>query len=149
MRRFSLRRPWVWLVPLLVGCGGSNYEGPRLCPVEGTVTLAGKPLSGVTLQFVPIGSTAGSGATGYTGQDGKYQLVSTRGFPGTPAGDYRVVAKKLVMPDGSDFPADSMVGPMDSPARQVLPSKYSARGNTVLKVTVIEGPNVFDFPLSK
>ena len=149
MRRFSLRCRWVWLLPWLVGCGGSNYEGPQLWPVTGTVTLAGKPLSGVTLHFVPTGGTIGNGATGYTDQDGKYQLVTTRGFPGTPAGDYRVVAQKLVMPDGSDFPADSIVGPMDSPARQVLPSRYSIRGKSVLKATVIQGPNAIDFLLSK
>ena len=149
MRSISLRCPWVGLLPLLVGCSGSDYEGPQLWPVTGTVTLDDKQLSGVTLQFVPIGSTKGNGATGFTDQQGKYQLVTMRGFPGAPAGDYRVVATKLVMPDGSDFPADSAVGPMDSPARQVLPSRYSSRGNTVLRATVIEGPNVIDFPLSK
>ena len=39
-------------------------------------------------------------------------------------GEYRVVITKMVMPDGSDF-LPSAVPPIDSPAKQVLPAKYS------------------------
>ena len=46
------------MLALLAGCGG-NSNLPKLMPVTGTVTLDGKPLSGVMLSFVPIGSTHG------------------------------------------------------------------------------------------
>ena len=46
---------------VLTGCGDS---GPVLVPVEGTVTLDGKPLANKSLMFVPIDETLGHGAGG-------------------------------------------------------------------------------------
>lgn len=135
------------LTLLAAGCGGKDPNLPELVPVGGTVIMDGKALSGTSVSFVPDGSTRGSGANGYTDQNGKYELSSPHLGPGAPAGDYRVVLRKLVMPDGSDFPADSEVAPMDSPARQVLPARYSDDNRTELTATVPEGGGTIDFPL--
>src|SRR5207249_327992 len=43
-----IRTGCLFLVLALAGCGG-----PRTKPVEGTVLLDGKPLSGASIQFVP------------------------------------------------------------------------------------------------
>ncbi len=51
------------------------------------------------------------------------------------------------MPDGSDFPLDSDVAPMDSPAKEVLPGIYSDMDQTTLKATVPEGGGTIDFAL--
>ena len=47
---------------------------PEAVPVSGTVTLDGKPFSGATVRFTPIGETKGTGAVGSTGIDGKYEV---------------------------------------------------------------------------
>ena len=98
-------------------------------PVSGTVTLDGKPLSGVMVSFIPTGSTRGTGAGGYTDKAGKYELTATHGGKGTPVGEYRVLAAKLVMPDGSDFPVGSNIPPIDSPAKQVFARQIQRLGS--------------------
>ena len=133
---------------MVTGCGGRASNQPNLVPVSGAITLDGKPLSGVALVFTPTGSTRGTGATGYTDTAGKYELTATHGGKGTPVGKYQVVATKLVMPDGSDFPVGFSVAPITLGARDILPPKYSAPDRTVLTATVHDGTNTIDFPLS-
>lgn len=132
----------------VAGCGGSSSNQPKLVPVTGTVTLDGKPLSGVSVSLIPTGATRGTGASGYTNAAGRYEITASHGGRGSPVGEYRVVAAKLVMPDGSDFPINSNIVPIDSPAKQILPLCYSHPQHTVLKATVQDGPNTIDFPLS-
>ena len=145
--QIDLRRlAWLALLTVVGGCGGSSSPW-ELEPVSGTVTLDGKPCSGVRVAFVPTGKTEGIGGSAYTDKEGKYELMSRRGGKGTPPGDYRVTMSKQVMPDGSNFSADSTVAPIFSPAKQVLPSKYS-RGKSALTATVHKGANAIDFPLT-
>jgi hypothetical protein len=140
---------WSWLMMTMAGCGGSAPTNlPDLMPVSGTVTFDTKPLSGVTVTFIPTGGTRGTGATGFTDKDGKYELSAIHRGKGTPVGTYRVSASKWVTPDGSDFPVSSKVSPYDSNAREFLSSKYTHRDQTVLKATVHDGPNTIDFPLT-
>lgn len=135
------------LLPLL-GCGsGRDANLPSLVPLSGTVTWGGRPLTGAVITFTPVGATRGTGSTGRTSPEGKYTLKARGGGAGAVAGQYKVVISKLVLPDGSDFPADSPVGPMDSPAREVLPSRYSDPERTKLTARVPEGGGTVDFPL--
>jgi len=120
------------------GCGGGAADLPELVPAGGKVTLDGAPLAGAQVTFVPVGTTRGNDVNGYSDEAGRYELESRHGA-GAPVGEYRVVITKLVMPDGSDFPVDSDVPPMDSPARQILPPQYSDFDQTVLKATVPQG----------
>jgi len=136
------------LMLAIVGCGGDASHLPKLTPVGGTVTLDGKPLINAMVAFVPSGSTPGTGANGHTDKAGKYELATRSRGKGTPAGEYRVVVTKLVMPDGTDFPANSAVAPINSPAKQILPVKYSMAGQTVLRAKVGEDSTVIDFPLT-
>lgn len=140
---------WIGLLLATVtGCGGRDANLPPLVPVEGTVTLDQKPLSGAMLTFLPTGATRGGGATGYTDQAGNYELQSPDGRAGVPVGEYRVIVTKLVMPDGSDFPVNSEIAPMDSPARQVLPDRYSDDRQTKLTATVPERGDTINFALA-
>jgi hypothetical protein len=135
------------VVAMLTGCGGKDANLPKLVAVTGTVTFDGKPLSSAVVSFFPIGSTRGTGSTGYTDKSGKYEISSRQGGKGAPVGDFKVVIAKLVMPDGSDFPVNSDKRPMESGARQILPAKYSDWAATELKATVHDGDNVIDLPL--
>jgi hypothetical protein len=129
------------------GCGGHNAGLPKLVPVSGRVTLDHKPLSGAMVAFIPAGNTRGRGATGYTDAQGRYELHDPEGQKGAPAGEYRVIVTKLLMPDGSDFPLDSGVAPIDSPARQILPARYSDDRQTTLKALVGDQGGTLDFAL--
>ena len=127
-----------------VGCGDKD-EGPKLTPVSGTVNLDGKAAPGVMVTFVPVGKTPGEGATGVTDATGVYQLKVRGTKVGVPAGEYKVVCQKLVMPDGSDFDASKVPSLADSGARQILPPSYSDGEQTTLKAQVPAEGGKFDF----
>ena len=148
MKMFSVRCAWLWLVVAVAGCVGSPSNLPQLVPVSGTVMLDGEPLSGAVVTFIPTESTRGTGANGYTDTAGKYEIVANHGGKGAPEGTYKVLIAKLVMPDGSDFPINSNIAPLDSPARQILPARYSEVNQTELTATVRDGANTIDFPLT-
>ena len=128
------------LVLLLAGCN-NEPAGPPLVPVEGAVTLDGKPLGAADLMFVPQGDTQGQGGVAQTDKDGKFALLSQdRKHKGAPVGSYRVIINKLVKPDGTDFVPDPNSGPMDTGGfRELLPAAYSDMGQTQLVATVPEG----------
>jgi hypothetical protein len=73
----------------LVGCG------PRVsyAPVQGKVSLDGKPLAGVKVWFYPLteGNTDLPFATGTTDSSGVYTLTSNNGRDGAMVGKHRVV----------------------------------------------------------
>jgi len=135
------------LAVIVLGCG-KDPNLPPLVPVTGTVTLDGKPLDSATVTFIPVGKTRGNGAMGYTDEEGKYQLATHRGDRGAPVGEYRVVLNKMVMPDGTPYSAESGLAPMDSPAREILPPRFSDQMQTKLKATVPEGGGQVDLALT-
>jgi hypothetical protein len=132
----------------IIGCGARDTDSLRRVPVSGTITLDGKPLGNTEVTFIPTGNTKGRGATGFTTAEGRFELSVSNGRPGVPAGEYRVVLNKLVMPDGSDFPLNSPVPPIESPARELLPACYSNAESTTLTAMVPEGGSTIDFSLS-
>jgi hypothetical protein len=145
MRNRALRATWITLL-VLGGCGKDPNQA-ALVHFSGKVTLDDLPLAGAQVTFFPVGTTRGSGATGRTDRDGAYQLTASRGGAGVVPGEHRVVISKLVMPDGSDFPADSKLPPIESPARETLLPEYSDPQRTTLTATVPAGGGAKDFPL--
>jgi hypothetical protein len=59
----------AWSVLALAGCGGAS-----LAPVEGVVTLDGRPLSGATVSIVPKRATDPGPFFGTTDADGRFAL---------------------------------------------------------------------------
>lgn len=135
------------LLGLAAGCGGSKPELPPLVPASGTVTLDGKPLANATVTFLPVGGTRGRACSGFTGADGRYELMYDNENKGAAEGTFEVVCNKWVMPDGSDFPRDSQQSPLEV-ARELLPPRYSQEGMSELKATVPAGGGTFDFQLT-
>lgn len=131
------------------GCS-SAPDGPALVPVEGTVTLDGKPLGAADIALVPVGQTMGQGGNGRTDAAGKFALQSfDRKHTGAPAGSYRVVINKLVKPDGTDYAPDPNAGPIDTGGfRELLPAAYSDMGESQLTADVpAAGTKNLDFKL--
>ena len=129
------------------GCGGRDPNLPPLVPVDGTVTFDGQPLEGAYVQFHPVGDTRGTGAAN-PDAEGRYELIAPDRSKGAPVGEYRVVVSKLVMPDGSPYSAADGLAPMDSPAREMVPDRYSDFDQTVLTVTVPDEGGTIDLTLT-
>ncbi len=148
--RQRLRVGWfmVAVVALVAAGCGRKSNMPPLMPVEGLVTLDGKPLAEASVHFHPVGDTRGRGAAANTDAEGRYSLIAPDGSKGAPMGEYKVVIGKLVMPDGSLFSGADGLAPMDSPAREAVPERYSDYERSVLTAKVPEGGESIDFPLS-
>jgi hypothetical protein len=147
----------VALASLLVGCGGDPPPPvlSKLVPTTGTVTLDGKPLAGVLVNFMVSGTgEGGENASAVTDAEGKYSLstpvagVDLSQSQGAVPGQYRVAIAQLVMPDGAAVPpgtGDAEAEAMG--ARQLLPPRYSSPGETTLTAVVENAPTVVDFDL--
>ena len=85
MRIHKAHLVWLGLAAAVAGCSGAAAHQPKLFPVSGIVTLDGKPLSGVVVEFIPTGSTHGNGAAGRTDKAGKYELTAARGGKARPS----------------------------------------------------------------
>jgi len=117
-------------------------KGPPLVPVEGLVTLDGKPLAGANVMLVPRGETRGDKAFyAKTDSAGKFIAASADGKQkGAAVGNYQVVLNKLVKPDGSDFVPDPNSGPEDTGGfRELLPPAYSDASKSTLTADVPDG----------
>jgi hypothetical protein len=126
---------------LAVGCQQSA-KGPPLVPVEGVVTLDGKPLAGANVMLIPRGETRGDKAFyGKTNASGKFVATSADGRQkGTAVGSYQAVVNKMVKPDGSDFVPDPNAGPEDTGGfRELLPAAYSDAAKSTLTADVPDG----------
>jgi len=142
----------------IVGCGAKrNLDFLKdAVPATGHVTLAGKPLPGATVSFIPtIQSAGGRDATGVTDASGVYQMstlvsgVSPDQSKGVVPGEYVVVISRVAMPDGTPPPAD-IIDENDAiakGARQSVPAKYTNPETSPLKVRVAPPKAENDFKL--
>ncbi len=92
----------VGLLPL-IGC---DQPGPVLVPVQGRITLDGKPVSEHVVTFSPIGNTQGNGAMGPTDEQGKFALTDVRGETGAHVGHYKVHLYPTPVTPPNDVPSD-------------------------------------------
>ena len=110
---------------------GCNSE--KLATVTGVVTLDGKPVQGLEVNFEPTGSTEGrTTGTGYTQADGSYSLYYPGFKKGSPTGEY------VVRISGSES--------LDDGTKVRVPAKYNAQSE--LKREVVPGDNKIDFELT-
>lgn len=120
---------WIVLAALVPLAGCDNRTGLQklgvgnLVPVQGKVTLAGKPLRGGTVFFYPQGEVTGFVAQGNLDADGNYSLA-TSGEDGAPLGKYRAT----VEPASDDRAQDLLVD-----------SRYSSHTHSPLIVEVKAG----------
>jgi hypothetical protein len=126
--------------------GGCEKADPSLVAVSGTITLNGDPLAYATVTFIPKDGTPGFGGVGKTDAAGRYTLLGSRdNAKGIPAGEYRVVISKRLMPDGSELAPNDNTPPMMSPAKESLPDGFSSMTGTRQTASVKPDGGPYDF----
>lgn len=126
------------LLAITSGCSGERLD-PEYKPVTGTVTLDGQPLSDAQVSFVPLGS--GSSGTGFTDENGTYQLYYAARRAGAKLGENRVYITKS-RPPSSNKGEFARLSEADS---EMLPVRYNRK--TELTASVQDKQNVIDFDL--
>ena len=113
----------------LAGCGPTLTHAE----VEGKVTLAGKPLSGVIVTFYPVseGTRQLPYSTGKTDDTGAYTLETVDGGPGALVGKHRVVVNWP--------PRERGAQPVKRPPALRIPLEYTVAADTPLLVEVKPG----------
>lgn len=124
------------LIVAMAGCGIRPISIPKTTPVKGSVTLKGKPASGVLVQFHPKFSTGKLKfiPSGETDATGKYVLSTGKPGDGAPVGDYVVTLRRNRIESdkqnsGIELEVDEFKG------------KYSNPDQSQFKVTVKAGEN--------
>jgi len=148
----------ITATPWIVGCGAKKDLGflKDAVPATGRVTVAGKPLAGATVRFLPtIQSTGGREASAVTDESGRYEMstlvpgVSPDESKGVVPGEYVVAISRVAMPDGAPAPPD-IIDENDAiarGARQHVPEKYTDPENSPLQATVAPPKAEHDFDL--
>ncbi|MEM8947391.1 MAG: hypothetical protein AAGD11_19610 [Planctomycetota bacterium] len=137
---------------LLMGCGSSS----PYAPVQGKVTLDGKPLADAAVAFTPK-QAGGRRALGVTRADGTFVLTTLRSGDGALLGDHHVTitAVDMVRSAKARNMAEefgSLAADMPTPPRKEVwraPKKYSDKETSELEFTVESGGNTADFALEK
>jgi hypothetical protein len=89
MRR-SIATAMIIVLLVVTGCSG----GPTFAPVTGTLTVGGKPLENVQVEFWP--QVSGPRSIGMTDKDGRFTLTSDNGNDqGAVIGSHKVVLVDL------------------------------------------------------
>lgn len=127
-------------VCLVLGCSGK-----AMLPVEGTITLDGKPLDGAAISFVP--AEGGRPCSGQTDAQGHFTLASYVAGDGVPPGEYKVTVVKLdARRQAEAAPVEEgaadqqqVMGNIEQAVKFLTPLKYSSPATTDLKVDVTSG----------
>lgn len=133
----------AWLAALaLVGCGGEPADTLPRRPIEGVVTLGGKPVEVATIQFLP-GDPGQEAVLGFAEvRQGKFAIDRAKGLvPGT----YRVVISSV--PPAAPMDPNAEPGKPSKRPKETIPAKYNEQTTLTVKVSP-EGPNQFEFPLT-
>jgi hypothetical protein len=118
---------------LIAGCGGQ-----AIVPVEGTVTLDGKPLAGANIVLAQLRATAPGPFVGKTDADGKFSLGATDGGSGGAApGEYRLMITTVTGGSMEDSPLPT--------EKEVVPADYHS--GTIKFTVPAEGTNEANFDL--
>lgn len=134
---------------VVVGCQQSlpsaGIDVREVSPVQGKVTVGGRPPAGAFLSFRPAAGASPYNSQATVGPDGSYKLGTYRLNDGAPPGEYVVTlywpAERPKRKDGEDDDAGA-----DVPDR--LGGKYRTPEVSPLRATVKAGEdNTIDFKL--
>jgi len=125
----------------VIGCSGSDR--PKTVHVEGVVTYQGEPVAEAQVSFIPA---QGRPASGTTGADGRFTLMTFEPDDGAVLGEHTVTIEKTALP--SDQEGASYAEQMSAKRVSLIPEQYANVQSSPLKATVsADGPNEFEFEL--
>jgi hypothetical protein len=153
---FSKRRPLVlclgiWLLAAGFGCSrGPVFEiNPE---VRGTLTMDGKPLANVTVQFVPEGTKEQPYlqrplSTGATDERGKFDLTCDNRQPGAVIGTQRVVV--IVGRSGQERDGEAAKPVSEAAGKNPpVPQQFTVASQTPYKLDVTKEQHDYKVDLS-
>ncbi len=144
---------------VLSGCGGTSLG---TVPVQGTVTIDGNPVEGVTIVFNPD-DAGGRAASGRTDASGNYTLTTEINGDGALPGGYKITVSKVEVEEDDTLPEqvdpndegsmDAIYGQLDTSKEQksknLVAKKFGNATTSGLAATVAEeGENKFDFEVT-
>jgi hypothetical protein len=113
----------------LLGCGAEDEVRPALQPVEGKLTINGKPAQGATVVLHPADGrdfdSRGSRPQGDVDIGGAFRITTYQAGDGAPAGDYNV--------------AVLWFGKSGKASADLLSGAYARPEQTGIRVTVTPG----------
>jgi hypothetical protein len=129
---------------MLLAAGCSKETG--LVPVGGTVTLEGKPVSGLIVTFAPQGETAGNGAMGFVDDSGRFTLTDSHGEAGAHPGNYRVSFYPALK--STNLAENDPAGVVATPRKSGVPGIYLDPANSPVFATIPQGGANFEVLLT-
>jgi hypothetical protein len=150
------------LLALALGCGVGSLGGcrgrsdelppePVLYPVQGKVTVQGKPLAEAVITFLQV-DPQGTTSVAETDEEGRYELTYM-GRTGAAAADYKVAISYLVGTDGTVYglaPRSGLAKPYGLlSAKELVPAEWSDLGLTTQRATVPENGGILDFDIKE
>lgn len=131
MIRNRARNGWLGfglcLCLLVVGCESKPY---RLAPVNGKITLDGKPVPGAFVKFTPLpveGKTPGPVSKGRCDTEGRYSLTTIDGDAGAIVGKHRVSIYSYSAPE--------ILEPGEAPGKEMFPRRFNTASKLISEVT--------------
>jgi hypothetical protein len=118
------------------GCGGDGKVARY--PVNGSVNIDGKPTAGVNVIFCPTDGPPEIQRlrpSGFTGADGKFQLITITPNDGAPAAHYKVLIQWPSKPGNPNIPGSGPSG------EDRLHSKYMMLDQSPFQVEIKPGTN--------
>lgn len=142
-----------------VGCG---QAGPTVYPVQGTVTIGGKPAPSIAVTFAPVDGKPAS--AGKTNANGVFILLTQSGKAGAVAGKHKVILQSQPAVESTGNFSDPAVrekmfqereasarsgkkGAPPTEKSKTIPEEYSNPQKTPLEYEVKAGTNNFDVPI--
>jgi hypothetical protein len=131
----------------LAGCQKPVAGRPETAAVTVTVTLNGAPLDGAAVSFQPVDS-AGKGAAGTTGADGRAKMMTFEPNDGAIPGKYRIAvsksgaggSKSMSMEEyGQMMKKVSPGGKSSGAPKQTVPQKYTNAATSGFEFDVLKG----------
>ena len=136
---------FAFLIVATVGLGttiGCGKKMPTLGEVEGTLSLNGKPLDEVQIEFLPDPEKENfaQASTALTDAQGKFNLSfnGAKNKFGTSVGVNRVIVH--------DFKA---MNSRDNPMQPRFPGEYTLAASTPISIDVVVGKQTIDIEIAK
>jgi len=127
----------IVVITAVFGCGSDAPKGPEklsTTPVDGVVTLNGKPAAEVS---VSLHHSEGKVAPrGISDKDGKFSIATYGKDDGAPAGKYKVTAAKNMT---KEISPGVLAPPPPGGFKSDIPTKYESVNTTDISVEIKAG----------